>query len=59
MSRAAARMVALATMLLWILALLAEPAGHLDVDKWQLWAALLYIGAFAGPTGTWVAVSVT
>jgi drug/metabolite transporter (DMT)-like permease len=51
--------MSVATILLWILALLAEPAGYLDFGKWQLWAALLYIGAFAGPTGTWAAISVT
>jgi drug/metabolite transporter (DMT)-like permease len=39
--------------------LLFEPAGYLDGSKWQLWTALLYIGAFAGPIGTWAAVSVT
>ena len=44
---------------LWMLALVAEPGGHFDFDKWQLWAALLYIGAFAGPAGTWAAVSVS
>jgi drug/metabolite transporter (DMT)-like permease len=48
-----------ATVLLWLLAAVAEPAGHLDPGKWQLWAALLYIGTFAGPIGTWAAVSVT
>jgi drug/metabolite transporter (DMT)-like permease len=51
--------MSVATVLLWILSLVAEPHGHLDFDKWQLWAALLYIGAFAGPIGTWAAVSVT
>lgn len=51
--------MSVATVLLWILALIAEPQGHLDTGKWQLWAALLYIGAFAGPIGTWTAVSVT
>jgi drug/metabolite transporter (DMT)-like permease len=50
--------MSVATVLLCLLGLLAEPAGHLDFDKWQLWAALLYIGAFAGPAGTWAAVSV-
>ena len=51
--------MSVATVLLWTLSLLAEPHGHLDFDKWQLWVALLYIGAFAGPIGTWAAVSVT
>ena len=51
--------MSVATVLLWILAFVAEPQGHLDYDKWQLWTALLYIGAFAGPIGTWAAVSVT
>jgi len=47
-----------ATVLLWILALLAEPAGHLELGKSELWMSLLYIGAFAGPIATWAAVSV-
>jgi drug/metabolite transporter (DMT)-like permease len=51
--------MSVASVLLWLLSVVAEPHGHLDVDKWQLWAALLYIGAFAGPIGTWAAVSVT
>ncbi|MBS0221637.1 MAG: DMT family transporter [Proteobacteria bacterium] len=51
--------MSVATLLLWLLALTAEPAGYLDFDKWQLWAALFYIGAFAGPAGTWAAVSVS
>lgn len=51
--------MSVATVFLWLLALVAEPSGHFDFDKWQLWAALLYIGAFAGPAGTWAAVSVT
>ncbi|SJZ92208.1 Permease of the drug/metabolite transporter (DMT) superfamily [Enhydrobacter aerosaccus] len=51
--------MSVATVLLWLLALVAEPDGHLDFDKWQLWVALLYIGSFAGPAGTWAAVSVT
>jgi drug/metabolite transporter (DMT)-like permease len=51
--------MSVATILLWILSFVAEPQGHLDAGKWQLWAALLYIGAFAGPIGTWAAVSVT
>ncbi|HEY6982777.1 DMT family transporter [Reyranella sp.] len=51
--------MSVATVLLWLLALVAEPAGYLDFGKWQLWLALLYIGAFAGPAGTWAAVSVT
>lgn len=51
--------MSVATVLLCLLAAVAEPAGHLDFGKWQLWVALLYIGAFAGPIGTWAAVSVT
>ncbi len=51
--------MSVATVLLWALALLLEPDGHFDMDKWQLWAALIYIGVLAGPTGTWAAVSVT
>jgi drug/metabolite transporter (DMT)-like permease len=50
--------MAVATILLWILALTVEPAGHLDFSQTNLWIALLYIGAFAGPIGTWAAVSV-
>jgi len=51
--------MSVATVLLWLLAAIAEPRGYYEFDKWQLWAALLYIGAFAGPAGTWSAVSVT
>jgi drug/metabolite transporter (DMT)-like permease len=51
--------MSVASAMLWLLALLLEPDGHLDTDKWQLWAALIYIGVLAGPTGTWAAVSVT
>ena len=47
-----------ATILLWTFALLAEPAGHLEFGKAELWMSLLYIGAFAGPIATWAAVSV-
>lgn len=47
-----------ATVLLWVLALIAEPAGYLEFDKGELWMSLLYIGAFAGPIATWAAVSV-
>lgn len=50
--------MSVATVLLWILALIIEPNGHLDVAKTELWIALLYIGTFAGPLGTWAAVSV-
>lgn len=49
----------IATGLLWLMAAVAEPQGHLDVDKWQLWIALIYIGVIAGPTATWATVSVT
>ena len=47
-----------ATILLWILALVFEPRGYLDFSQPNLWIALFYIGVFAGPTGTWAAVSV-
>jgi drug/metabolite transporter (DMT)-like permease len=50
--------MSVATMLLWILALLVEPGGYLDFDRANLWIALLYIGVFAGPAGTWASVSV-
>ncbi len=50
--------MSVATVLLWTLALLAEPAGHLDLTRKELWLSLLYIGAFAGPIATWAAVSV-
>lgn len=50
--------MAVATVLLWGLALTMEPSGHLDFSQPTLWIALLYIGVFAGPTGTWAAVSV-
>jgi drug/metabolite transporter (DMT)-like permease len=48
-----------ATVLLWILAILLEPQGHLDGEAWQVWTALIYMGVIAGPTATWAAVSVT
>lgn len=51
--------MSVATALLWPLALLLEPGGHLDFGKWQLYGALVYIGVIAGPTATWAAVSVT
>jgi drug/metabolite transporter (DMT)-like permease len=47
-----------ATILLWILALVFEPRGYLDFSQPNLWIALFYIGVFAGPAGTWAAVSV-
>lgn len=50
--------MSVATVLLWVLALVAEPAGHLAFDRTELWMSLLYIGAFAGPIATWAAVSV-
>ena len=50
--------MAVATVLLWSLALILEPTGHFDFSKPQLWISLLYIGSFAGPAGTWAAVSV-
>lgn len=50
--------MSVATVLLWALALIAEPAGHLELDSKELWMSLLYIGAFAGPIATWAAVSV-
>jgi drug/metabolite transporter (DMT)-like permease len=48
-----------AAILLWILAILLEPGGHLDLDRWELWTTLFYVGVVAGPTATWAAVSVT
>lgn len=50
--------MSVATILLLILAAVAEPHGHFDVGKWQLWTALIYNGVLAGPAGTWAAVSV-
>jgi drug/metabolite transporter (DMT)-like permease len=50
--------MSVASLLLWSLAFLLEPAGYLDLGKSELWIALLYIGTFAGPAGTWAAVSV-
>jgi drug/metabolite transporter (DMT)-like permease len=50
--------MSVATILVWILALLFEPRGYLDFSQPTLWVALLYIGVLAGPTGTWAAVSV-
>jgi len=50
--------MSVATLLLWPLAVLIEPHGHLDLGRHELWIALLYIGTFAGPAGTWAAVSV-
>lgn len=47
-----------ATVLLWVLAFMLEPAGHLDLQHPSLWLALLYLGVLAGPTATWAAVSV-
>lgn len=51
--------MSVATVLLWMLAILLEPQGYLDQDKWQVWMALIYMGVIAGPTATWAAVSVT
>ena len=48
----------LATVLLWILAILIEPQGYLDLGQPSLWLSLLYLGVLAGPTATWAAVSV-
>ena len=50
--------MSVAAVLLWIVALLAEPAGYLDINAKELWIGLIYIGAFAGPIATWAAVSV-
>jgi drug/metabolite transporter (DMT)-like permease len=47
-----------AAVLLWIVAPVLEPKGHLDVHAKELWIGLIYIGAFAGPIATWAAVSV-
>jgi len=49
--------MSVATVLLLILALVLEPAGHLDFSRAELWIALAYLGVIAGPTGTWAAVS--
>ena len=51
--------MSVAMVILLVLAAVLEPHGYLEPDKWQLWVALLYIGTFAGPLGTWAAVSVT
>lgn len=50
--------MSVAAVLLWPLALLIEPNGHLDAHAKELWIGLIYIGAFAGPIATWAAVSV-
>ena len=50
--------MSVASILLWPLAFVIEPRGYLDFGKSELWIALLYIGTFAGPAGTWAAVSV-
>jgi drug/metabolite transporter (DMT)-like permease len=50
--------MSVATLLLWALAFVIEPHGYLDFNRPALWIALLYIGVFAGPAGTWAAVSV-
>ena len=50
--------MAVASVLLWSLAFILEPRGYLDFGNANLWIALLYIGTFAGPAGTWAAVSV-
>jgi hypothetical protein len=41
-----------ATILLWILALVFEPRGYLNFSQPNLWIASFYIGVFASPTGT-------
>jgi drug/metabolite transporter (DMT)-like permease len=50
--------MSVATVMLWTLAVILEPASYLDFGKADLWIALLYIGSFAGPAGTWAAVSI-
>jgi drug/metabolite transporter (DMT)-like permease len=50
--------MSVASVLLWALAFILEPAGYLDFNKSDLWISLFYIGVLAGPTGTWAAVSV-
>jgi drug/metabolite transporter (DMT)-like permease len=50
--------MSVATVLLWALALTVEPQGHFEFTKPELWIALFYLGVFAGPAGTWAAVSV-
>jgi drug/metabolite transporter (DMT)-like permease len=47
-----------ATVLLWLLALVVEPNGRLDFGRTDLWIALVYISVLAGPTATWASVSV-
>ena len=49
--------MSVATILLWLLALVIEPHGYLDFARANLWIALPYIGVFAGPAGTWASVS--
>jgi drug/metabolite transporter (DMT)-like permease len=50
--------MSVATVLLVLFAIVAEPHGHLDTGRWEMWAAVIYNGALAGPAGTWAAVSV-
>jgi drug/metabolite transporter (DMT)-like permease len=50
--------MSLGAALLWLLAILVEPSGYLDIEQSRLWLALLYVGVVAGPTATWAAVSV-
>src|SRR3954462_5036484 len=50
--------MSVAAILLWVVAPIAEPAGRLEFERQELWMALLYIGAFAGPIAPWAAVSV-
>ena len=50
--------MAVATGLLWLLAFVLEPQGHLDLGQPSLWLSLLYLGVLAGPSATWAAVSV-
>ncbi|HKH67629.1 MAG TPA: DMT family transporter, partial [Reyranella sp.] len=39
--------MSVATVVLWLLALVLEPAGHLDFSRVELWVALAYLGVIA------------
>ena len=49
---------ALSSLLLFALILIEEPHGSFGAD-WASWSALLYVGAVAGPLGTWCVVEAT
>lgn len=50
--------MSVAAALVWILTPIAEPHGHLDIDRKELWIGLIFIGSLAGPIATWASVSV-